>query len=190
MRWVFVRSLFVLMLGCGPAPRTAADVRAELADALVAGDETTLARLLELEALPEGEPERAEVGQALAEAELVERGWAFAGDRAVLLVREADGWRVDRGLLGAPVLATPEEALRAFGVALRRMQRSGAGAVLSRHGRGLVTEELDRWSRGLADPAALSITVTGATASVVLPTGVVIELVEEAGEWRVDDVHE
>ncbi len=54
----------------------------------------------------------------------------------------------------------------------------------------LVTEELDRWSRGLADPAALSITVTGATASVVLPTGVVIELVEEAGEWRVDDVHE
>jgi hypothetical protein len=192
-----VRAIVGLLLlsGCAAGPvRSAAHARTELARALATGDAVTLGRLLDVEpaslALGEAPSELADLAAELSAAPLEERASAFAADAQITLVREEDGWRIERGILGAPVLASPEEALGAFARALARVRRSGLGVVLGRRARGVVLEELERWERGLADPLAVPIAVEGATATATLPTGVVVELVEEAGEWRVDDVHE
>jgi hypothetical protein len=191
-----VRLLGLLLLtGCAAVPaRSAAESRTELARALAEADAVALGRLLQAEpgtlALEEVRSELAELAVEVERASLDERARAYAGPATIVLVREAEGWRVDRGLLSAPVLATPEEALAAFARALARVRTSGLSGVLGRRARAIVLEELERWARGLADPRAVPIEVEGSTATATLPTGVVVELVEEAGEWRVDDVHE
>lgn len=185
----------LVLSGCAAPPvRSAADARTDLARALSSGDVVTLARLLDVEpaslSIDGARAELGEVATELADAPLHERAAAFAGESEVTLIREDGGWRIDRGILGAPVLASPEEALLAFARALARVRRSGLGVVLGRRARGVVLEELARWERGLVDPLAIPIAVEGSAATATLPTGVVVELVQEAGEWRVDDVHE
>ncbi len=78
----------------------------------------------------------------------------------------------------------------AFGVALSRLHRAGLGATLSRMGRATVLDELERLMLGLTDPYALVLEVDADRASARLPTQIVVELVLESGEGRVDDVHE
>lgn len=185
-------------LGCGASAReTGADARAHLADALERRDPVVLAA--RLESTPEvltpwllaAPRELEEEGRALRDAPLRESARVYlTRGPLVVLVAEEDGWRVDRGVLGAPVLATPTEALESFAVALRRIAASRVTAVLSRGTRLLMADELDRWRRGLEDVGAIPIVIEGDRASATLPTGVVIELVREAGEWRIDDLHD
>ena len=185
----------LLLAGCAGDPsRRAALAQAELAQALAERDAVTLGRLLGTEpatlALAGVQDELAALGPVLAAAPIDERARAHTGRGTVLLVREAEGWRIDRGLLGAPTLATPEQALAAFAEALGRVRRSGLADALGRRARALVLNELARCERGLADPSAVAIEVARARATAVLPTGLVVELVREADEWRIDDVHE
>lgn len=185
----------LLLAGCvGDPARRAAVAQAELARALSERDAVTLARLVGAEPaaleLAGVEHELGALGSVLAALPLEVRARADTGRGRVLLVREPDGWRVDRGLLGAPALASPEQALAAFAEALGRVRTSGLVDALGRRARALVIDELARCERGLADPSAVAVEVAGSRATAVLPTGMVVELVHEAGEWRIDDVHE
>jgi len=184
--------------GCGARfPETARHARAELADALEHRDAVALAARTETPPetlrpwLYDAPSELAAEGVALRDAPLSERAQIYlTSGQVVVLVAEDDGWRVDRGILGAPVLATPTEALASFAIALRRIAASRVTAVLSRGTRLLMADELDRWRRGLEDLAAIPIVVEGDRATATLPTGVVLDLVREAGEWRIDDLHD
>lgn len=192
-----VRSISLLLLGasllgCAGSPVDARTARDALADALEAHDAAALSRFTDGPVTVEGaSDELAAEGRALRSAPLLERARIYLVSGAVvLLVREEDGWRVDRGLFGVPVAATPSDALAAFAQALRRVRGTHVTAVLSRRTRLLVADELERWLSGLGDLSALPIVIEADHATATLPTGVVVELVLEAGEWRIEDVHE
>jgi hypothetical protein len=187
-----------LAVGCGASgAETSRHARASLAGALEHHDAVALAARLETtpEAiapwLRDAQAELAAEGTALRDAPLRESARIYlTSGEVIVLVEEDEGWRVDRGALGAPVLATPTEALASFALALRRIAASRVTAVLSRGTRLLMADELDRWRRGLEDVEAIPILVEGDRATAILPTGVVIDLVREAGEWRIEDLHE
>lgn len=192
-RWPAV----ALLVGCGGAPLEARDGRHRLAEGLRAGDAVVLGELSGTApetlapAIEDARAELAARGEMLAEAPMTESARVhLRSGGVVVLVRQDGEWRVDRGVLGAPALGTPAEALAAFAAALSRVRASHVTSVLTRGARLLFADELDRWSRGLADVDAVPIVIEGEHATASLPTGVVVELTLEAGEWRVEDVHE
>ncbi len=191
------------LFGCGPthvasSPTTPDARRAleSLADGLRRGDAVAVARvsvaapteaalaarLAELAAMAD-DIERAPTAALVVEA----RADIGAGDRASLVL-ETGGWRVDGDILGLPVLSAPRDAARALRHALARRDLEGVARVLSRASRQALLDELSRVLDGLGDDDALAITIDDDRARLVAPNGTVIELVREAGEWRIDDV--
>ena len=104
---------------------------------------------------------------------------------ALVLVREGESWRVDRGVLGRPALSRPVDAVIAFHDALARARVEGVLGVLARVPRAELEAELTRWIEGTADPDAIEISVQGETAIAITPTGERLDLVRESGQWRV-----
>lgn len=185
------------LVGCGAAAPDAHMARARLAESLAHGDALGLAALTESEpevlapSLSDARAELAERGDALSRAPLEETARLYLDSGSVVvLVREDERWVVDRGVLGVPALRTPTEALAAFAHALTRVRAARVTAVLSRGTRVLFAEELERWQRGLADVSAIPIVIEGERATATLPTGVWVDLVREAGEWRIEDVRQ
>lgn len=198
-RWSSCGAVLVAFaVGCGArGAETSLRARASLADALERRDSVALSARLEtppetlMPWLLDAPDELAAEGSALRDAPIRETARVYLTSGAVVvLVEEDGGWRVDRGALGAPVLGTPTEALASFAQALRRIAASRVTTVLSRGTRLLMLDELDRWRRGLEDVEAIPIVIEGDRASATLPTGVVIDLVREAGEWRIEDLHD
>ncbi len=184
----------VLLAGCGAAPPRQ-DARATvrgLATSLRARDAARLAELLDrpqpaVEAAVGDAPEQLAVLADRAEAAPLEehaRVYLASGER-VLLVREDGAWRIDRGLLGVPALASPADAVRAFHDALARARWADLAAVLASGPRAELEDEARRWLEGTRDVDALDVSVEGDTAIVRTPTGGTIDLVREGGEWRV-----
>jgi len=113
---------------------------------------------------------------------------ALVDGEVVVLVLEDDVWRIDGGVLDAPGLRTPEDAVASLRRALQRRSLSGVLRVLARSTRGDVEAELARLLDATEDPADLSIEVQGDSAEVRLTGGARIRLVRESGEWHVVDV--
>jgi hypothetical protein len=192
VRWVLAS--WVALVGCGgvPARDEPRETLHALTTALRDRDASALAVLL-------GRPEE-EVAAPLAEApeqlsaladrvdaapvEESARVYVVSGER-IRVVREDGGWRVDRGLLGAPALARPEDAVLALHDALARARWADLAAVLASGPRAELEDEARRWLEGTRDVDALEVSVDGDTATVRTPTGGAIDLVRESGEWRI-----
>jgi hypothetical protein len=106
----------------------------------------------------------------------------------VTLVLEGGAWRVRTGVLDAPTLATPTDAVLSLRRALQRRSLGGVLRVLSREQRAEVFAAIDALVSSTADPADLHAEVEGDHATVTLTGGLVVTLVRESGEWRVVDV--
>lgn len=136
--------------------------------------------------------ELSELAAAMAEAPpaalSVRARRELPGGDHVRLVREAEGWRLDGELLGEPALREPREAAEALRRALSRRDLRAFEAVLTRAARAALEEEIRFLVEGLADPDALEIVIEGEHARVVAPNGATLDLVLEAGEWRLRDV--
>ena len=113
---------------------------------------------------------------------------ALVDGEVVVLVLEDGVWRIDGGVLDAPGLRTPEDAVASLRRALQRRSLSGVLRVLARSTRGDVEAELARLLDATEDPSDLSIEVQGDSAEVRLTGGARIRLVRESGEWHVVDV--
>jgi len=106
----------------------------------------------------------------------------------VALVLEDGAWRIDGGVLDAPGLRAPEDAIAALRRALARRSLPGVLRVLSRETRADVEAEIARFLEASGDVAALETRTEGDTAEVRLGSGVRVTLVREGGAWRVVDV--
>lgn len=181
------------LVACGPpVAGGAADTAHALAAALQAQDAPALARLTGssadriVAAREDAGSELVALGSALGQASVEPRARVFFVDGgSVELVQDGEAWRIDRGTLGRPILARPVDAVAALHVALSRSRAQALLAVMSRGQRAELATELERWIAATADPEALEISVQGEHALAVTPTGEQIDLVREAGEWRV-----
>jgi len=106
----------------------------------------------------------------------------------VALVLEDGAWRIDGGVLDAPGLRAPEDAVAALRRALARQSLPGVLRVLSRETRADVEAEIARFLEASADAAGVETRTEGDTAEVRLGSGVRVTLVREGGAWRVVDV--
>jgi hypothetical protein len=105
--------------------------------------------------------------------------------RALVLVEEEGGFRVESGVLGVPALDTPERAIAALHRALAREITLGPGALLVEDERRAWLEERTRYRDGTASPEALDVRVEGDHATATTPLGDEIVLLREGAEWRV-----
>lgn len=103
----------------------------------------------------------------------------------VALVLEEGRWVIDGGVLDAPALRTPRDAILSLRRALRRRSLRGMERVLARQPRAEIEAEIERLLEETADEQDLRIEVQGNRARVVTTSGREITLVREAGEWRV-----
>jgi hypothetical protein len=113
---------------------------------------------------------------------------SLVGGEVVVLVLEDGVWRIDGGVLDAPGLRTPEDAVASLRRALARRSLPGVLRVLSRETRGDVEAEIARFLAASEDAADLETHVDGDTAEVRLGGEARVTLVREAGAWRVVDV--
>lgn len=187
----------VLVVGCGGGAQALgpAHATAALATALRERDVAELARATgrtEAEITASLEANRRELGalgETLARTPTDASARVALGDGGtLLLVREGESWRVDRGVLGRPALARPEDAVLALHDALTRSRIAAVLALLARTQRAELELELGRWIDGTADPEALDVSVQGESATVTTPTGERVDLVRESGEWRIVEI--
>ena len=109
------------------------------------------------------------------------------GERAVAVL-EAGRWWLLGGVLNAPVLQTPRDAVLSLRRALLRRSLPGTFRVLARDARAELEAEIERFLEGTADELDLDYEVRGNQASVRTTDGRTIRLLREAGEWRVLDI--
>ncbi len=192
MRWVL--ATWVALVGCGGAP-----VREEprhtvhaLAAALRERDAAGLAALVErpdaeiARELADAPDQLAVLADRIEAAPLEERArvYVVSGER-LRVVREEGAWHIDRGVLGAPALMTPEDAVLALHDALARARWNDLAAVLASGPRAELEDEARRWLEGTRDADALDVSIEGDAAIIRTPTGGTIELAREGGEWRI-----
>lgn len=192
------------MAGCAaralPDPR---DTVAEYRDAAARGDSRAVHRLLTEDA-------RAAYGEAGtkrllddAKGEIVAQATAAAaksaevravaevpyagGERAVVDVN-AGRYRVSAAA-GLPSAArTPSQALADLRAALSRRSYAALVHLLSTETRQALERDLRALVDGLANPDALEVKISGATAEVTVPGGRRVILKKEEGVWRVHDL--
>jgi hypothetical protein len=135
---------------------------------------------------------RAELGEQAAELERIagegieaRANVPLASGESVALVLEDGRWVVDGGVLDAPALRTPRDAVLSLRRALRRRSFRGVSRVLAREPRAELESEIDRLLEETADERDLRVEVQGNQARVLTTNGREITLVREAGEWRV-----
>lgn len=207
MRWALLA--MGLLTACGAAVTTNsveapdATVRAYAA-ALRAGDAAairelmtaeTQARVSEAEVARLLEENREELRERAQQAEAALEGGVSTraavrlvdGEVAVLGL-EAGHWRIVGGVLDAPALLTPEDAVRSLRMFLRRRSLPGLLRVLAHGPRADLEAEVARFLDDTEDELDWETEVHDNEAFVRTSAGRVIHLVREAGEWRVADV--
>ncbi len=201
-----VLALAIALVGCGGAPSAAADpsdvVRAFVA-ASERGDVDAVHALLDdasratvtVEALRgahDANPEeRAAQAAALrgAEARPTTRAEvALASGEEVTLVVEEGAFRVAGGVLESTAPGTPEQAIVGLRHALKRRSLPLFLRVLSRGTRAELEADIARLLEETEDELDLEVAESGDRATVRLGGGGAIELVREAGEWRIEDI--
>jgi len=108
------------------------------------------------------------------------------GESTVLSL-EGEAWKIDGGVLGAPALVTPEDAIRSLRRALIRRGLRDVLAVFARSLRGEVEAEVRRFLEETADELDYETEVQGSAAIVRTSGGRIVRLTREAGEWRIVD---
>ena len=192
--------------GCAGGPRTPppeATLR-EYVSAIRAGDAATAYALLdedtraqvtleELTALLE--QNRSELAEQAALVEdAADEGIAtqarveLASGEHVRLAREEHGWRITGGVLDAPTLATPQDAVLALRRALLRGSLAGVARILARDQRAELEADIQRFLNETEDELDLDYEVRGNVARVRTTGGREVHLVREAGEWRVVEI--
>jgi len=190
-----VVALGAVLAGCAgvaDADRGPERVVSTLATALRSGDTAQVAALTRTQepsvaaAEATNGRELAALGETLALAPVERSARVTLVDGGTLvLVRDGESWRVDRGVLGRPSLTRPVDAVVALHDALARSRILAVLSLLARVPRAELDLELTRWLDGTADPDAFEITVEGELATVTTPTGEHLQLVRESGEWHV-----
>ncbi|MCA9574957.1 MAG: hypothetical protein R3B40_19925 [Polyangiales bacterium] len=200
--------LAALLSGCGGAsagtpPR---DTARAYAEAVRRGDAESVYALLDAETragltleqlraqLAESPEELREqaaaVDAALADPQLVQtraRVPLRSGQHAVLVI-ESDRWRLVGTLLDSVSLATPEDAVMAFRSALARRSLPSITRILARAPRAEIDAQIERFLEDTEDEPALDVDIQDNEATVRTPSGRVIRMVREAGEWHVVSV--
>lgn len=106
----------------------------------------------------------------------------------VVLVEEQGELRIASGVLDAPSLMTPEDAVLALRRALMRRSLSSVLRVLSQDARADVEAEIRDYLAATSDSLDLESDINGDEARVRLTGGRTVTLIREEGEWRVVDV--
>jgi len=110
-----------------------------------------------------------------------------SGELAVLTLEDGE-WKLLGGVLDAPALQTPEDAVRAMRHALQRQSMSGVLRVLARAPRAQLDAEVERFLDDTEDELDYDVEIEANEALVRASNGRVIRLVREAGEWRIAEV--
>lgn len=106
----------------------------------------------------------------------------------VTLSLEDGEWSIEGGVIDAPALRTPRDAVVAFRQALVRRDMAGVLRVLDRQRRAQISAQVARVVESTSDEADMQVEVDGDQAVVHLTDGGQIQLVREGGEWHVVDV--
>lgn len=106
----------------------------------------------------------------------------------VTLTLEEGAFRIAGGVLEASAATTPEAAVAGLRNALMRKSLPALLRVLSRSTRAELEADIERLLAETEDTLDLEIAESGDRATVRLGGGGVVELVREAGEWRVEDI--
>jgi hypothetical protein len=152
--------------------------------------ETSLERLQQL--LQENRAELQE--QAAALDELADAGPTararvrLRGGHTVTLVREDGKWVIEGGVMTAPTLRTPLDAVSALRQALSRRSLPGIMRILARAPFSEVETEIEELLEETEDELALEVEVRGREATVRTLSGRKIILLQESGEWRISDI--
>ena len=96
--------------------------------------------------------------------------------------------RIDGGILDAPALRTPEDAVRSLRRALARRSLPSLERVLARQPRADLEAEIERILDETADDLDHEVEIRGNRARVRLTGGREILLAREAGEWRIVEI--
>lgn len=131
------------------------------------------------------EEQAAELERRLAQPMPAEARIRLDNGDPLLLVREEKGWRIEEGIVEAPVLRSPRDAVLELRRAVRRRSLRDIERVLSREARARLEGEIERFLAETADELDLDTQVEGSRARVRTTEGREILLVKEAGEWRV-----
>jgi len=197
----------LLTLGCAsaPAPRSA-NATLEAYVAAVRADDAHAAYVL-LDAATRARTPEAEFAHRMHEnhADLLEQANALTqslarrplqvnarvdlddGER-VVLVEEHGRLRIASGVIDAPSLSTPEDAVLALRRALMRRSLTSVLRLLSQTTRADVEAEIRDYLSATADSLDLETEIDGDQARVRLTGGRSVTLIREEGEWRVVDV--
>lgn len=206
LRWACLAAL--LLVGCGGSAASAPprDTARAYAEAARRGDAEAVYALLDeetragltldtlraqmAEASEELRDQAAAVDAALADPQLFQtraRVPLRSGQHAVLVI-EGERWRLVGSLLDAVSLATPEDAVMAFRSALERRSLPSISRILARAPRAEIDAQIERFIEDTEDEPALDVDIQDNEATVRTPSGRVIRLVREAGEWHVVSV--
>jgi hypothetical protein len=182
-----------------PDPRVAADA---FGRAAAKGDSEAIYALMTDRAQKERSRDDVRAIVKDEQRELAEEGQALSGKDARIVatarLRFADGEEVALDLENGRFYVTsagavpgggrtPEEALDQLRRVLARRSYPGLMRVLSPATRAAVEQDLRGLVSGLDHPEALPATVSGDTATIVVPGGHHVRLKRESGVWRVDD---
>lgn len=125
--------------------------------------------------------------RAAADSSSAEATVHFEGGEPISLVQTDDGWRIRSGAMAIPNARTPAAAGLAFRSALASGNLSTILNLLSRSRRLEIENEMRRISEALADEDGHEVVERApGHATLRLAGGLVLELVLENGEWRVD----
>ena len=110
-----------------------------------------------------------------------------SGERAVTVLEDSR-WQVLGGVLDAPALNSPVDAVLALRRALQRQSIRGVMRVLSRARRSELQADIKDFIEETEDELDLKYEIRGNLARVRTSGGREVLLVRESGEWRVLDV--
>jgi hypothetical protein len=111
----------------------------------------------------------------------------FSDGEVVSLVLEQGQFRVRSASAFPSAANTPVQALRELRAALSRRSYRALSHVLSSDARGDVERQVEDLTAGLERPETLDIVIVGDRATVTTPGGHRVDLVNEAGVWKVRD---
>lgn len=106
------------------------------------------------------------------------------GERVVLVIEEGR-WRILGGVMNAPSMRNPRDAVMAFRRAIQRRSLPGVLRVLARGQRTDLEQTLQTFLDDTEDELDMDYELDGNDAIIRTSTGRTIRLVRESGEWRI-----